>query len=82
MRWLSRDRSGVTRDVAPRVPPRPVAAAPPEPDMPPRPQLRIPERPLPPATGGVPFDTRGHPLRAEFDPCGAPPVAANRKRRP
>jgi hypothetical protein len=79
-RWLSRDRDGITREVAPRIPARPVAAAPPEPDMPPRPQLRRPDPYLPPVTGGQPLAPEG-PVNAEHDPCGAPPIATGKRGR-
>ena len=77
-RWLSRDRDGITREVAPRIPARPVAATPVREDMPPRPQLRRPDPYLPPVTGGQPM--RG-PVDPAEDPCGRPAIAAGKSRR-
>lgn len=72
--WLSRDGTGVRREV---VPPVRVADIP-GPAMSPRPQLRLPAVD---EIWGVGAATVVNP-RPEFDPCGAPPIAAgNRKRR-
>ena len=82
-RFLSRDRTPVRRitvtPVAGRVVDVPDMAA--ALVMPPRPQLRRPDSSLPPVTGGQPMHVYGNRDSAE-DPCGRPPLARSRKRRP